>query len=96
MAKDGEQVKQEPTAGRPDLPRGYGIPEDIEGLVAWGDVTGWLEQTKVFWIGTTSPDGRPHAVPIWGAWLDGKFFFEGSPSSLTQMNHKVERQGRGV
>jgi len=81
MAEQAEQVGQEPLAGRPDLPKDYGIPEDNETLVVWSDVRGWLEQTKVFWIGTTWPDGRPHANPIWGAWVDDKFFFDGSPKT---------------
>ena len=26
---------------------------------------------EVFWVSTTRPDGRPHARPVWGVWVDG-------------------------
>jgi nitroimidazol reductase NimA-like FMN-containing flavoprotein (pyridoxamine 5'-phosphate oxidase superfamily) len=86
MSEQAEQIGQAPLAGRPDVPKDYGIPQDNEGLVAWSDVNEWLTQPKVYWIGTTWPDGRPHAIPIWGAWVDNKFYFEGSPSTRWARN----------
>ena len=86
MANEVQQTGHEPVAGRPDLPKDYGIPQDSEGLVTWSAVNEWLEQTKVFWIGTTWPDGRPHAIPIWGAWVENKFFFDGSPKTRWARN----------
>ena len=79
-------AEQLPVAGRPDLPKDYGIPTSEEGQVDWSAVNGWLEETKVFWIGTTWPDGRPHAIPIWGAWVENKFFFDGSPRTRWARN----------
>jgi nitroimidazol reductase NimA-like FMN-containing flavoprotein (pyridoxamine 5'-phosphate oxidase superfamily) len=26
-------------------------------------------------IATTRPDGRPHAMPVWFCWLDGRIYF---------------------
>jgi PPOX class probable F420-dependent enzyme len=31
-----------------------------------------LEREQNIWIATIRPDGRPHLVPIWFVWLDGK------------------------
>ena len=28
-----------------------------------------------YWIATTRPDGRPHAAPVWGVWLDDGLWF---------------------
>lgn len=39
-----------------------------------------------YWIGTTRPDGRPHAVPVWGVWLDEDFYFEGGPDTRRGRN----------
>ncbi|MEI6136703.1 MAG: pyridoxamine 5'-phosphate oxidase family protein [Chloroflexota bacterium] len=29
-----------------------------------------LRTAMNYWIATTRPDGRPHAAPVWGVWLD--------------------------
>lgn len=76
----------EPRAGRPHMPEGYGVPKDATGIMAWSKARAALEQAKLYWVGTTRPDGRPHAVPIWGAWLDNSFFFEGSPETRRGRN----------
>ena len=34
-----------------------------------------LEQGDTYWVGTVTPDGRPHATPVWGVWCDGCFWF---------------------
>lgn len=65
-----------PKASRPHIP-GYGIPEGEEGMLPWSKVSERLESARNYWIGTTRPDGRPHAVPVWGAWVDGALYFEG-------------------
>ena len=31
-----------------------------------------LEREQNIWIATTRPNGRPHLVPIWFVWRDGK------------------------
>ena len=37
--------------------------------------TALLQETKVMVLATVRPDGRPHAVPIWFVWHDGRLFF---------------------
>jgi general stress protein 26 len=34
-----------------------------------------LRRSHNYWLATTRPDGRPHLVPIWGIWLDDRFWF---------------------
>ena len=76
----------EPEVSRPSMPEGYGVPSDAEGLLPWSWVEERLDAAATYWIGTTRPDGRPHAVPIWGAWLDDTFYFEGSPDTRRGRN----------
>src|SRR5215212_1773167 len=76
----------EPRAGRPYMPEEYRVPQDDAGLMPWSKARAALEQAKLYWVGTTRPDGRPHAVPIWGAWLENTFYFEGSPETRRGRN----------
>ncbi len=75
-----------PRAGRPQMPKGYGVPEHQEGLIAWEKEQERLEKALVYWVATTRPDGRPHVSPVWGAWLNNTFFFEGSPETRRVRN----------
>jgi hypothetical protein len=68
-----------PAASRPHIPH-YGIPESTEGLLPWSYAAGRLEEAQNYWIATTCPDGRPHARPVWGVFVDGTLFFGGGPS----------------
>ncbi len=72
-----KQQQTEPRAGRARMPKTYGVPESEEGTLPWSWAVERLESTINYWVGTTRPDGRPHAVPVWGVWLDGDFYFEG-------------------
>jgi hypothetical protein len=63
-----------PKASRPYMP-GYGIPRSTKGMVPWAWVNEQLSAAKNYWLGTTSPDGRPHSIPLWGAWLENSFYF---------------------
>jgi hypothetical protein len=39
--------------------------------VAWEDVERRLTDELNYWLVTARPDGRPHAIVIWGVWADG-------------------------
>ncbi len=56
---------------------GYGVPQGDEGVLPWSSVTERLQEARTSWIATASPEGRPHAVPTWGVWVDGMFYTEG-------------------
>lgn len=71
----------EPQASRPTFPSGYEAPEDRAGLLPWSHARARLEQAKHYWLCTATPQGRAHATPLWGAWVDDRLYFEGSPST---------------
>lgn len=75
-----------PRPSRPQLPKGYGIPAGEEGMLPWSHVEEQMAAARSYWIGTTRPDGRPHATPVWGHWLDGTLYFEGSPQTRRGRN----------
>jgi hypothetical protein len=79
-----------PTRDRAVLPEGYGLPDDDQGLLDWSAVEARLAAAKHYWLGSVRPDGRPHAVPRWGVWLDGRFWYDGSPETRHARN--AERQ----
>jgi PPOX class probable F420-dependent enzyme len=76
----------EPVASRPRFPSGYGIRSDEGGLVAWSDAVAKLEGARNYWIGTTRPDGSPHAMPVWGLWLDDSLVFSSGSTSRKSRN----------
>jgi general stress protein 26 len=55
--------------------KGYGIPAVRKGMLDWKRVSQQLRQSRNYWIATTTPDGLPHAVPVWGVWVDGALYF---------------------
>lgn len=76
----------EPTASRPRFPKGYGIAADAKGMLPWSWADERLVASRNYWIVTTRPDGRPHAMPVWGLWLDGAVHWGSSPSSVKAKN----------
>lgn len=64
------------TAGRPDMPADYGLVPPSEGeILPWAWAVERLEASRNYWVVTVRPDGRPHAMPVWGVWFDGAFYF---------------------
>jgi F420H(2)-dependent biliverdin reductase len=45
-----------------------------------------LESESNIWLATTRPDGRPHLVPVWFAWLDGEFYILTPGSTVKARN----------
>ena len=68
-------------ADRPIMPEGYGVPETVEGLLPWEFVEERMRRALHYWVATLHPAGRPHTVPTWAAWLDGRLFLDGSPQT---------------
>jgi PPOX class probable F420-dependent enzyme len=75
---------------RPDRPvmPGYGIlgPDEGSGLLAWSEVERRLASSHDYWVATTRPDGRPHVMPVWGVWLDGRLWFSSGRRSRKARN----------
>lgn len=70
---------------RPFIPN-YGIEESEEGLMEWDFVEKEMTKSKFYWLSTTTKKGNPHAIPIWGIWLDTTFFFGGGPDTKNRKN----------
>jgi hypothetical protein len=47
-------------------------------MLTWASVERMLRAARYLWIGTTNPDGSPHLVEQWCAWVDDTLYFEGS------------------
>lgn len=58
-----------PTASRPSVP-GYGVPTTLKGVLEWSHAVERLVSARNYWVCTTDADDRPHAVPVWGVWVD--------------------------
>lgn len=77
-----------PVAERPRMAAGYGIvsdPPDPE-QVRWSDVREKLVASRNYWICTTRRNGNPHAMPVWGLWLDDALYFGTDPKSQKARN----------
>lgn len=75
-----------PHRSRPTVPEGYGLPTSTEGMLEWAQVEQRLIEAKHYWLATVRPDGRPHVVPRWGVWLDGRFWYDGAPTTRHSRN----------
>ena len=64
-----KQSGGEPRTERPHIP-GYGISKSKTGMLPWKWAAKTLAESREYWIVTVRPDGRPHAMIIWGLWFD--------------------------
>src|SRR3972149_4391760 len=83
-----DPANPQPEASRPHMP-GNGR-EGATGRPGerfpWSRAARLLESARNYWVCTTRPDGRPHAVPVWGIWLDGTFYFSTGRQSRKARN----------
>lgn len=78
---------RQPVVERPTVPT-YGIPETLEGTLPWSWAEARLAAAATYWVATSRPDCRPHAMPIWAAWCEGRLWFEGG--RLTRRARNLE------
>ena len=71
----------EPTARPERGPKGYAFPSGSDLLLRWTDAEERLREARFYWLATTNPDGTVRVRPIWGAWIDGCFYFDGHPAT---------------
>lgn len=66
----------------------YGVPTDMEGALPWTWAEERLVANKNYWVVTVSAAGRPHAMPVWGAWLPetDRFWFSCAPTARKARN----------
>ncbi|RKS75616.1 pyridoxamine 5'-phosphate oxidase [Motilibacter peucedani] len=68
------------------MPEGYGLPGTTDGLLDWAQVEARLVAATHYWLASVRPDGRPHVVPRWGVWVDGRFWYDGAPTTVHARN----------
>ena len=66
----------QPQPSRPVIP-GYGVRRTKKGMLSWEYVIGRLTGSRDYWVGTAGATGAPHAVPVWGVWMDDRLYFGG-------------------
>ncbi|HEY2507980.1 MAG TPA: pyridoxamine 5'-phosphate oxidase family protein [Streptosporangiaceae bacterium] len=54
--------------------------------VSWEETSSILESAELFWVCTVRTDGRPHATPVVGAWVDGAFCFSTGAREQKRLN----------
>ena len=69
---------------RPAFPPGY-VDKPVSFLT-WDWVAVQLTESKHYWLCSVRPDGRPHVVPRWAVFLDGKIYYDGSPETRHARN----------
>ncbi len=70
--------------GRPNL--GASGPLAYDGaMLSWDYVDSRMRDALNYWIASAGVDGRPHAVPIWGAWLEDVFYFVGTGRKIRNL-----------
>ncbi|WP_435154748.1 pyridoxamine 5'-phosphate oxidase family protein [Haladaptatus sp. DFWS20] len=79
----------EPRRTRPTTEESYGIPDHETGLLPWEFVRKKMADDETYWVTTTLPDGRPHARPVWGVWVDDTFYCGGGKSTRWVRNLAV-------
>lgn len=67
---------------------GYGLlgPDEGTGLLPWPWAEERLTSSRNYWVVSLWPDGRPHAMPVWGLWHEGAFWFSSSKGSRKARN----------
>jgi len=65
---------------------GYGVPKSRKGLLPWAWAQQRLTGSHNYWLITVRPNGRPHAMPVWGLWLDAVFYFSTGRQSRKARN----------
>lgn len=88
-------MTKEPIRDRPVMP-GYGLTPAVDGagMLPWSWLAKRMEQARNYWLVTSSAAGRPHSVPVWGVWHEGRFIFAVGPSS--QKNRNLAENNRAI
>jgi hypothetical protein len=74
-----------PKVTRPKFPKGY-VDRPVSYLT-WDWVAAQLTESKNYWLCSVrpptpeAPAGRPHVIPRWGVFVDGKVYYDGSPET---------------
>ena len=79
---------------RPNMPN-YGVMlDEVEAMLTWDWVDRQMHDARIYWVCSVCGDGRPHSVPVWGAWVDGDLYFGTDKNSVKARN--IARDNRVV
>lgn len=67
-------------------PPSYGVPTEGGELMPWSFVVAELTSARNYWVVTVGRASRPHAAPVWGAFVADDLFLETSPSTRKARN----------
>ncbi len=73
-----------PKVTRPKFPIGY--VDRPDSFIKWEWVAKRLTESKHYWLCSIRPDGRPHVVPRWCVFVEGKIYYDGSPETRHAQN----------
>ena len=73
-----------PKITRPQFPKGY--VDNPKSTVSWEYVAQRLSESKNYWLCSVYPDGRPHSIPRWAVFVEGKIYYDGSPETRHARN----------
>ncbi len=62
--------------------------------MSWSWAEERLQASRNYWVGTTKPDGAPHAMPVRGIWFDEGVVVSTSPDLRKARN--LDRDARAV
>ena len=67
---------------------GYGVvpADEGSGLLGWDWAVQRLDRSHDYWLSSVCSDRRPHAMPVWGVYLDERVWFSTGPSSRKATN----------
>lgn len=65
---------------------GYGMPAGTKGLLPWAWAEQRLRTSHNYYVMTVRTDATPHAMPVWGIWVDGRFYFSTGAKSRKARN----------
>lgn len=64
----------------------YSLSKNEDGLLPWSWAEDRLTKSHNYWLSTVSSDGRPHAMPVWGVWMNGALYFSTGAASRKARN----------
>src|SRR6476661_4454213 len=74
--KNDNSFMTNPRPERPEIPASYGFTASTPHKPpAWDSITESLRTSRNYWICSISPDGQPHALPVWGVWFEDHLYF---------------------
>ena len=65
-----------PKPERPVIPKTYGFTASTPHKPPeWQSIVEQIRLSRNYWICSVSPDGSPHALPVWGLWFKDQLYF---------------------